>query len=288
MAADMHTVAVVGLGLIGGSIARDLAHAGARILGYDQDAGALDAARDAGVVRARLGHDMAGLETADILVVAVPVSATEAVLRAAAPHLQRGALVMDVGSTKRGALAAAKAAGIAEQFVGAHPMTGDHRTGWSASRVGLFKNAMVFLSAAPTARAELLSRAQEFWSSLGARTRVVEADEHDAMVAYTSHLPHVASAALALAMPHNVSRDAIGPGGRDALRLAGGSADLWTAIVMDNADAIGRSLGDYRDRLDAFRDAVQRGDREALLAMLAEARAAAATLRADQENVRAV
>src|SRR5687768_3542793 len=108
----MHTVAVVGLGLIGGSIARDLARAGARVLGYDEDAHSFDAACDAGVVHERLGPTLDGLEKADVIVVAVPVSVTQAVLRAAGPRLSPVALVMDVGSTKRGALAAANAAGI--------------------------------------------------------------------------------------------------------------------------------------------------------------------------------
>lgn len=285
MTAEPWRVGIVGLGLIGGSIARDLARAGWSVAGHDEDADTLDAACGDGVVHERLDRALAGLEMADVVVIAVPVSATPDVLRAAAPRLSRVRLIMDVGSTKRGVIDAAESAdgGIAERFVGAHPMAGDHRAGWAVSRCGLFAGVPVFLCATRSTRADSMREAHGFWTALGGRPIEMNAMDHDALLAYTSHLPHIASSALALAMGEGgneaIIREAVGPGGRDALRLATASPALWTGIALENADAIGRSLAEYGDQLDRFRAALQRRDKQELRALLAEARDRAQGLR---------
>lgn len=274
MTFDAETVAVLGLGLIGGSLARDLSARGVRVMGYDADAATLDAACTAAVVHQRLEASLAGLEGATIVIVAVPVSATRDVLTAASTHLARASLVMDVGSTKRTALAIAQSLGIAERFVGSHPMTGDHRSGWSAARRGLFAGATVYLCPTGITRAGPLALAHELWAALGARVQIIDADVHDARVALSSHLPHVASAAIALALSRaNVGMGELGPGGRDVVRIAASSPDLWTAIALDNADAILGALAALESELGQFERALTTRDERALHALFSAARA---------------
>ncbi len=265
MTLDGQRVAVVGLGLIGGSIAHDLAALGARVAGYDCDAATLDAAVEQGIVRDRLDASLAGLGDANIVVLAVPLTALERVMTSASNHVGRAALVTDVASTKRTAVAAATQLGVAWQFVGSHPMAGDHRSGWPSARAGLFAGAQVYLCPTLETERDSVELARHFWAALGARTTVTDAEAHDHLVALTSHLPHVASAAIALALSQSkVPVSELGTGGRDVLRIAASPPDLWTGITMANADAILEALGSLRTELNAFTQALESRDSRAL------------------------
>lgn len=279
MTIDGHTVVVLGLGLIGGSIARDCAGHGIPVVGHDSDPATLDAACADGVVRVRLDDPLddgldAVLPEQTVVIVAGPVSATPAMLRDASRRFAGAALVMDVGSTKRDALAAAADAGVAQRFVGSHPMAGDHRSGWSASRRGLFAGATVYLCATPVSRADSVALAREFWTSLGGRPQLIDAREHDERVAFASHMPHVVSAALAIAMSKaGLTAADLGPGGRDVLRLAASSPDVWSAITASNADLIAPALADVEAELAGFRRALEANDARALHALFSAGRA---------------
>ena len=258
-------VAVIGLGLIGGSLARDLAARGLRIRGYDADEEQLAGALRDGVVHEALDASLCGVAGADVIVVAVPVDATLDILNTLAPFAATARLITDVGSTKARIVAAANRAGLGERFVGSHPMAGGHQSGWGASRYGLFDGAPVYLCAATEACESTRSLAESFWRSLGARPEWCDADEHDRQLAWTSHLPHIVSTALALALSRsNVRRRDLGPGGRDVTRLAGSSADVWTAIAHDNAEAIDQALAAAELEIAAFRRALTQTDSRAL------------------------
>ncbi|HET7322311.1 MAG TPA: prephenate dehydrogenase/arogenate dehydrogenase family protein, partial [Longimicrobiaceae bacterium] len=163
----IQSAAVVGLGLIGGSVARDLAALGVRVLGRDRDASAVGAAVEEGVVASALGDDLSGVQDAELVVLALPVSAAAAALRALRPHLGAARLVTDVGSTKRGIIAAAVECDLGDRFVGSHPLAGSEASGWSASREGLFRDAPVYLSPTPATAPPALSLARELWTALG-------------------------------------------------------------------------------------------------------------------------
>ena len=157
---------------------------------------------------------------ADVVVIATPVDAAVDVLRALARANHRATLITDVGSTKGRIVAEADALGLSDRFVGSHPMAGDHRSGWSAARQGLFSGARVYLCAPDRTPAELVARADDFWRALEAHPMRIDASAHDRTLAWTSHLPHVVSAALALALGEaGVGRDELGPGGRDITRF---------------------------------------------------------------------
>ena len=263
---------MIGLGLIGGSVARDLAAMGVRVLAYDRDAATIEMARVEGVVHEPLDASLAGLHDADVVIVAVPVSSLRDVL-AAAPRSGRARLITDVGSTKRSAIETAETLGIGERFVGSHPMAGDHLSGWPASRRGLFAGARVYLCRAKHTHEEALMLAHELWRVLGACPEMIDADAHDHLLAYASHLPQAASTALALALDDaGVSRARLGPGGRDTTRLAGGSVDMWTAIARDNADALLPAIAALETQLRRLSAALARGDDGELRAIFSAAR----------------
>lgn len=258
-------VAVLGLGLMGGSLARELAALGHPVLGYDRDPATLRAAREAGVVERALHHPAAGLDEARLLVLAVPVAAAVPLLEAALPGLHPECVVTDLGSTKRGVAGAAARLGLAERFVGGHPLTGDHRAGWEASRRGLFRGARVFLCPTPATRPAALQRVRGLWTELGAHPEEVTAAEHDRALAWSSHLPQIASTALAQAIGSaGLAPAQLGPGGRDATRLAASSPEMWAAICRENADLIEPAVAALEAGLAELRAALRRGDAEAV------------------------
>ena len=266
--------AVVGLGLMGGSLARDLAALGVEVHAHDRDPATLRAARAEGVVRAELGASMEGVEGAELLVLAVPVTAAAAVLERVAPRLGADAVVTDLGSTKASIQRAATELGLAERFVGSHPLAGDHRAGWEASRRGLFADAPVYLCPTPATHPRALREVRELWLRLGARPEVTDAEAHDRRLAWTSHLPQIAASALAHTLAGGgLDRQSLGPGGRDTTRLAGSSPEMWTAVCLDNADSLEAALGALIDDLASFRLALRSRDAERIHPFLAAAHA---------------
>lgn len=265
-------VTIVGLGLIGGSIAKDLAARGVRVAAYDPDVRSVEEAIGAGVVSQRLDRPSAA--DADVVVIATPVDAAIEVLRALASANRSTAMITDVGSTKSRIVSEADALGLSDRFAGSHPMAGDHRSGWDASRAGLFAGARVYLCAPSGAPADVVADLTAFWKGLGAHPVLIDAEAHDRTLAWTSHLPHFASAALALALAKaGIGRDALGPGGRDVTRLAGSSPDMWSAIAVENAAAIDAALAAAEQEVASFRSALSRVDADELRGRFAAARA---------------
>ena len=264
-------VAIVGLGLMGGSLARALAARDVTVLGYDSAPETLDAAEGEGIVHERLDARLTGAASADVVVLALPVNATISTLSRAGAQLVAARLVMDVGSTKRSVVAAAEGSALARRFVGAHPLTGSHRSGWGVSRASLFQDARVFLCPCTGTTDETLRLAESFWRELRAGTEVVAAAVHDEQMAWRSHLPHLLSSALAMTLrTARIRRSALGPGGRDMTRLSGGSAEMWTPIVADNRAAIVEAIRACEGHLAALRVALERDDTDAAHRFLVE------------------
>lgn len=267
------TVAVVGLGLIGGSVARGLAAQGDRVLGYDSNSATLAAALSSGVVTRPLSPTLEEIGDAEAVIIAVYGDSALDVLERVNAKAGDVGLVTDVGSTKRGIVAAAEAVPLGRRFIGSHPFAGDHRSGWAASRADLFANETVYLCPARQASDSALSRAQELWISLGAKPVEIEAGAHDDLLAWTSHLPHVVSIALAIALEEaGISRSQLGPGGRGLTRLAGGSPDVWTPIILENSAAIESAVEGIERQLKIIRKLLRTGDREIVKERLANAR----------------
>jgi prephenate dehydrogenase len=182
-------------------------------------------------------------------------------------------LITDVGSTKQNIVAAAEKLGLAPRFVGSHPFAGDHRSGWSASRKEMFKNQIVYLCPNAKTDTSTIGLAESFWTLLGATTVHMDAAAHDELLAWTSHLPHIVSTALAMTLAHkDIWRDQLGSGGRDVTRLAGGSVEMWTAILLENASAIDEALAGVERELAQFRQALRTGEPQRLSDLFDQAR----------------
>jgi prephenate dehydrogenase len=271
-------VAVVGGGLIGGSFALALkaARACGEVLGVGRGAANLKLALEQGVIDA-VGADIAD---ADLVLVATPVAQTPRVLAALAPRLKATALVTDAGSTKRDVIAAARAALGAKiaQFVPAHPIAGAEKSGAAAADAALFRGKRVVLTPLPENSDQSVQAVEQAWRACGARVGRMSADEHDAVFAAVSHLPHL----LAYALVHEVAaRDnsaqlfGYAAGGfRDFTRIASSHPEMWRDICTANRDRLLDELDRYLEKLRAVRPLLERGDGAALEKLFAEARTA--------------
>ena len=268
----MSGVAIIGAGLIGGSIARDLAARGVRVLVHDRDPDASAAAVADGVAALALDASLAGIETATTIVLAVPVGQDVAVLERIATRAAADTLILDTASVLVPAVTAALRLGLGDRFIGSHPLAGDHRSGWSAARRGLFDGAKVYLCPTAATTAERLTDARAFWSALGATPHELGPTAHDHLLAWSSHLPQAVSSALGLALARaGIPHHALGPGGRDVTRLAASTPDVWTPILLANADAVAHALEAAGGAVAELRDAVMSGDSARIATLLGEA-----------------
>ncbi len=270
--------AIVGVGLIGGSLALAARAAGliGEAVGLGRSAANLRVGLERGCID-RATQDPAGLGPVDLVVLAVPVRRTAAVAATLLPHLPAPAVFTDVGSVK--ALVVEEMEAVlpaAHAFVGAHPIAGGEQTGAAAARADLFRGARCVLT--PTARtdASALARVRALWEGVGARVEVMSAAAHDAALAWTSHLPHVVAYALAqgLARAGGDLSALAGPSWRDATRVAASSVELWRDIFLANADAVGGAVDGFAAELERLRRAVAERDEAGLTALLEAAVAA--------------
>lgn len=265
-------VAIVGLGLIGGSLARDLIATGHQVLAYDRDAAALRAAGRAGIVAGGAADNLEHADGCTVCVIAIPVDAAVTFVRDARDVLARIPVVTDVGSTKQSIVRAASHAGLGAHFVGGHPFAGDHRSGWVASRRGMFAHAKVFLTPTPESRPRVVRAVRALWRGIGAEPVTTTARAHDRFMGAASHVPQVVSAALGRVLDRaGVSRGDLGTGGRDVTRLAGSHPDVWAAILADNAGAVLPLVRRLQRELAGLATCLERGDARAVRQWLAGA-----------------
>jgi prephenate dehydrogenase len=229
-------VAVLGLGLIGGSVglaARE--RLGARVMGWDPDAGVRERAVARGAIDVA-AEDPAALGAADVAVVAAPVGALAEGIAQAIAHVG-GAVVTDVGSTK----AALVAEHARDPYIGGHPLAGAEVAGVENARADLFAGATWYLTPRPGSEGILLERLHRFVVGLGAVPTVIDAADHDRLMAAFSHVPHVVANAMVAQATRALGDEAIpvvGPSFRDATRVAGANPPLWAGIYAANRDAV--------------------------------------------------
>jgi prephenate dehydrogenase len=249
------TVAVVGLGLIGGSLALALRAAGVEVLGVDPDPAALARARARGAI-ASGATDLAPVADADLVVVAAPLERVADVAIAAARRMRPGAVLTDVGSVKApvvAAVAAALPAGV--RFVGGHPMAGNEGHGMAAADAALLRGRVFVLT--PTSRTppEAVAVMQAVITRLGMRPVLLDPVQHDEFVAQVSHLPYLLSLALDRAIADD-ARLVGGPTMQEMTRVARSPAAMWEAICRANREAILRALERFEGELAAVRRAL--------------------------------
>ncbi|HWB14161.1 MAG TPA: prephenate dehydrogenase/arogenate dehydrogenase family protein [Pirellulales bacterium] len=269
-----NTVAILGVGLIGGSIGLGLRRRGlaGRVIGIGHRKESLRVARERGAVDEATVDVAAGVAEADLVIVCTPVGRIVDDVRSAAANCRAGALITDVGSTKA-EIACAVAAGLPPgvAFIGSHPLAGSERSGPAAAEADLLVNRVVVVTPDETARVEDLKSLVDFWSSLGARVVRMSAVEHDQALAATSHLPHLVAAALALATPREVLA-LTASGWADTTRVASGDPELWRQIFASNRAAVLTALVRFDETLAALRAALERQNDDSLRQILAAAK----------------
>ena len=263
-------LAVVGLGLLGGSVAKAARAQGlARsIVAVGRRRETIEAARRDGTVDEVTTDLAGGLRGADFCLLATPVTTLERMLPSVWAAAADGAVLTDVGSTKASIVAAAdRLAGERPlRFVGSHPMAGSEKSGYGVARADLFHGATVVLTPTEHTDADALASVAALWDALGARIVRLEPTAHDRAVAAVSHLPHFVADALVDAI---VRMDAgffevAGKGFRDTTRIAAGSPQMWREIFHDNRVALGEALAAFRKSLDHLEAMVAAGDADAL------------------------
>jgi prephenate dehydrogenase len=261
-------VAVIGVGLIGGSIglaARELA--GAEVVGFDPGDGVLDAALEVGALDRAAPDAAAALDGAEAAFVAAPVGALPAAVVAALAAAGEDCVVTDVGSTKRAVVDAVRD----ERFIGGHPLAGAANAGVRHARAELFDGATWYLTPTASTRGTLYERLHRLLSSFGARPAALDAETHDRMLATVSHLPHVLANVLVGQAARALSEErerlpATGPSFRDITRVAGANTAIWRDIYLANADALIAAIDDATERLAQVRATLAAGDAGAVAA----------------------
>lgn len=263
------TLAIVGVGLIGGSIALAARRRGvaARIVGIDRQAETLARALRDGLID-EAQTDLEAVKSADLILFCTPVDSIAAGVIEASAHCQPGTLLSDTGSTKAAILRDVDGrlpTGI--EFIGSHPLAGSEKDGPEHASAHLLENRLVIVTPGRSSTDNALSRIQDFWTALGARVLQMDAEEHDRALALTSHLPHLLSSALAGILPPELY-DLTATGFRDTTRLAAGQPSLWSAIFHANRTHLLAALDRLEDQLRHFRETLLEGDRVALERLL--------------------
>ncbi len=263
-------VAVVGLGLIGGSVALGARERlGAEVSGWDPDPAAVVAARRRGAIASGAGSLAGAVATADVVVTAAPVTALPELLADVLALAPADAAVTDVGSTKGTIVAAVDD----PRFVGGHPLAGAETRGAANASGDLFDGSVWYLSPGPRTGERAVTRVEALVTGLGAIPTRVDAAAHDRLMAAVSHLPHVFANVLVAHALHAGVDDASGPSFRDATRVAGANPAVWGPIFLDNRGAVAEAITDAVARLESFRDQLERGDGAAIARWCEEAAA---------------
>lgn len=281
----INKLCIVGVGLIGGSLARALRAAGQarEIVGYGRRPSVLQRAVELGVIDHAEVTLAAAVQGADVVVLAVPVGAMTDIFMQLG-RLAFGGVMTDVGSTKGSVVAAARAALGTRfaHFIPGHPIAGTEESGVEASQANLFRGRRVILTPAPETNTQALGRVRALWEATGAEVSEMSAEEHDRILAASSHLPHLLAYLL---MDLLVRRDdhrtvfAASAGGlRDVTRIAASDPVMWRDICLSNREALLAVLAQYRDEFGALMAAIDHGDAKWLEDTFARAKRARDTL----------
>lgn len=272
-----YNVTVIGLGLIGGSMAVDLKRRGfaSKVKGVEADSVNAAAARKIGLVDEVVPFERCAEDT-DIVVLAVPVGAAAAMLPEVMGMLSDRQIVIDVCSTKSGMVKAAEGHPGRGRYVPTHPMAGTEYSGPWAAMSGLFDGKACVICDSGSSDPDAVSTVEELYDTLHMRTIWMEAANHDMHAAYVSHISHVTSFALALTVLKQERSDRhifdLASGGfSSTVRLAKSSADMWVPILSQNKDNVLDVIDTYMEEMKAFRDAIAAGDETGIRELIGEA-----------------
>ncbi|WP_455376232.1 prephenate dehydrogenase [Kaarinaea lacus] len=271
---------VIGVGLIGGSLARALQDAGCVdvVVGCGQDKNHLQQAIDLGVINKYETDVAKSVIGSEMVVISVPVGAMKSIFEAIKPKLEKNAIVTDVGSTKASVIEAMIAANgeMPSNFVPGHPIAGTEKTGVGASFPGLFHQRRVVLTPVENTDKTAIQRVTEMWESTGAIVSTMDARQHDAILAATSHLPHLLAFTLVdtlAALDEKVEIFKYAAGGfRDFSRIASSDPRMWHDICVNNREALLNILTRFQKDLDSLGKAIEQNDSEYIMEVFKRAK----------------
>ena len=268
-------VAILGLGAMGGSLARALSALPSApvVVGWSPGGEERAAALEAGAVSTAPGAWEAAVAGADLVVVAAPLEASCRLLQDLVGVAEPDATLSDVASLKAPVARAVREGGAEDRWVGSHPMTGSAASGFAASRTDLYAGARVWTVAHPEAEGRV-EAVHALWRAVGARPESVDAAEHDRLMALASHLPQLVSNVLAAVLARNdVGPDRLGPGGADMTRLAGSSPGMWRDILAYASPDLAQGLEALAALSTGVAKALREGDLDTVEALMNETRA---------------
>ncbi|WP_426146683.1 prephenate dehydrogenase [Polaromonas sp. DSR2-3-2] len=283
---------LIGCGLMGSSFALALKRAGLvkRVVGYSKSPSTTERARQMGVIDVEAPSALLAVSGADIVLLAIPVSATEATFKAIRHLVGPTTLVMDVGSTKRDVVDAARRV-LREQvgsFVPCHPITGKEVSGVENADVNLYAGKQVILTPIERTLSAQLQQATDVWTALGCQVLRMSPQAHDAAYAAVSHLPHL----IAFAMINGITSQAqgrdymalAGPGFRDFTRIAASDPEVWRDILMANREELLTQSRIFQQSLQSLEQLISSGSGEALESQIGQASEARANWRISSHN----
>ncbi len=263
---------VIGCGLMGGSFALALKKAGLvrRVVGYSKSPSTTERARKLGVIDVAAESALLAVAGSDIVLISVPVAATETTFKAIRHLVEPGVLFMDVGSTKRDVVDAARRVlrDRIPSFVPAHPIAGKEVSGIGHADPALYSGRQVILTPLAQTAPELVQKATDVWSAIGAQVLKMTPENHDAAFAAVSHLPHLlAFAYFSSVINQTAGRDFLslaGPGFRDFTRIAASNPETWRDILVANREEVLKQSQRFRQALDALEHVIREGNADAL------------------------
>lgn len=278
---SIERVAIIGLGLLGGSIGLAIReHAGGIVTtGYDREADVRARADERGLVDTVCDSAEAAVREADLVVLCVPVGAMEEAARGLAPFVREGAIISDVGSSKESVAKALARALPGHIVIPAHPVAGTEQSGPDAGFASLFVNRWCILTPPEGAGPAHVEELSDFWAKLGARVEIMDAEHHDLVLAVTSHIPHlIAYTIVGTASDlEDVTRSEVikysAGGFRDFTRIAASDPVMWRDVFLNNRAAVLEVLGRFNEDLTALQRAIRSGDGETLHDLFARTRA---------------
>lgn len=273
---------LIGCGLMGGSFALALKKAGLvkRVVGYSKSPSTTEKARQAGVIDVEAPSALLAVSGADIVLIAVPVAATESTFKAIRHLVNSKTLLMDVGSTKRDVVEAARRTlgNNLGAFVPAHPVAGKESAGVEHADPDLYRGRQVILTPIERTMTAQLKQAEAVWRAIGSQVRLMSPDAHDTAFAAVSHLPHLLAFAYMnglIGQPQMTEFLSLaGPGFRDFTRIAAGDAKVWRDIFQANKDELLQQSRAFRDALQALEHNLTQGNTDEVTRLIAQAGAA--------------
>ncbi|HID36843.1 MAG TPA: prephenate dehydrogenase/arogenate dehydrogenase family protein [Ghiorsea sp.] len=275
----IQTLAIIGVGLIGGSLALALKERGAvgKVIGAGRNEDNLKLAESLGIVDSWTTSLIDAVKDADVVLIAVPMGAYESVLKTIAPALKDGSVVTDAGSTKQHAIEAATCLPEHVSFIAAHPLAGTEKSGADAAFPTLYQDHLCIVTPDETTDKKALAVVEKMWQDAGANVVSMPAAEHDKLLGAVSHLPHLAAFALVNAVNKQKTDDfdpmAYAAGGfKDFTRIASSSPEMWRDIALANRDTLEQQIDILLDELQNIRVALQASDKESLTALFSSAK----------------